>query len=226
MGGLRSSQPVAELQQALSHAVAFIMCVSQGYKHSANCRFEANHAHQLQAKGELKIVYVMMQEHYTTSSTPTQVDGWLGSMIADNAWYPGWTRDHVRASATLIAPRIGSIGRQGTTTKHATLSSSPAPGWVATTQQRTSEDHVALWLRRAGLACVIDSFRKLGIDWPALLFLSAMATRDRDSPARFEAWMALVFPSFPLGVRARLGHALLLPVELATDSPVTSVELC
>ncbi len=71
------------MAEALEAASVLIICVSKGYKESANCRMEAKYASQLSKKGKIKIFYVMMQREYTTVSEPDSCDGWLGIMIGE-----------------------------------------------------------------------------------------------------------------------------------------------
>ena len=72
---------MAKKREASSHAD----CCSD-YKISPNCRQEGSYARQQEKKGKLKIIYVMMQEQYTTGSSPECVDGWLAIMVADKLW--------------------------------------------------------------------------------------------------------------------------------------------
>ena len=47
------------------------------------------YTNDLHKRGKLKIIFVMMDETYTTRSTES-VDGWLGIMIGDNLWQALW----------------------------------------------------------------------------------------------------------------------------------------
>ena len=62
------------MAEAIEAASVVIVCVSKQYKESANCRMEAKYANQRLKKGKLKIVYVMMQEEYTTVSCEDTCD--------------------------------------------------------------------------------------------------------------------------------------------------------
>lgn len=69
------------MAEAVENSAVVIICVSAAYKLSANCRMEAKYA-SLRAKRDfLKILFVMMNEDYTTLSIPEACDGWLGIMI-------------------------------------------------------------------------------------------------------------------------------------------------
>jgi hypothetical protein len=58
------------MAEALEKSAVVIMCVSEQYKDSANCRMEAKYASQLANNQALRILFVMMQENYTTVSKP------------------------------------------------------------------------------------------------------------------------------------------------------------
>ncbi len=52
-------------------------------------------------------VFVMIEQGYTTRSSPEYVDGWLGLMIGDNLWHAMWAQDQVAAVAAAIHVAIG-----------------------------------------------------------------------------------------------------------------------
>lgn len=90
------------MAEAIECAHTAIVCVSREYKVSANCRLEANYINQRASKGLLEVIYVMMEEDYTTVSEPEAVDGYLGLMIGGSLWYPLWDEQQ-------ITPSVGSI---------------------------------------------------------------------------------------------------------------------
>jgi hypothetical protein len=55
----------------------------------------------LHKRGKLKIIFVMMDETYTTRSTES-VDGWLGIMIGDNLWQALWADKQLDQTAAAI----------------------------------------------------------------------------------------------------------------------------
>ena len=91
------------------------------------------YARQLEKKGRLKLVYVMMQEEcvraaaaaallprlrpyhvsvrYTTVSQPECVDGWLGVQLSDKLWFPCWSSNIMTESAARMMPLIASLER-------------------------------------------------------------------------------------------------------------------
>ena len=90
----------------LSHTV--VVFVSISYKCSANCRQEGKYANSMFKRNKLKIIYVMMDNNYTTVSSPDCVDGWLGIMIGDALWYPLWEQNHIESTAKEIVKLINS----------------------------------------------------------------------------------------------------------------------
>ena len=95
------------MADAIEHSHTIIICVSPAYKASANCRMEAKYANDMHKRGKVKLVFVMMDQAYTTRSSPEYVDGWLGLMIGDQLWHAMWADDHVAAVAAMIHVAIG-----------------------------------------------------------------------------------------------------------------------
>ena len=97
------------IAEALERSAIVIICVSQAYKLSANCRMEASYANILAKKGLLKLCFVMMNEDYTTISHPYYCDGWLGIMIGDHLWYPLYSeRDLFMTTREIISQLPGT----------------------------------------------------------------------------------------------------------------------
>jgi hypothetical protein len=95
------------MAEAIQLSDTVLICVSEDYKHSSNCRIEADYAKMLARRGLTKVVFLMMNEHYTTVSSPKFCDGWLGIMIGTEMWYPLWTDDKIAGTAKAIAQIIG-----------------------------------------------------------------------------------------------------------------------
>jgi hypothetical protein len=94
------------LAEAIEKSDTVVICVSAAYKRSSSCRLEATYAHALARRNKVKLVFVMMNEHYTTISSPNHCDGWLGFMIGDNLWYSMWHENRTNAVATEIAKSL------------------------------------------------------------------------------------------------------------------------
>ena len=101
------------MAEALEAAQIVIMCVSRIYKERPNCRMEAKYANHLYKKGKLQILYVMMQQDYTTVSEPHYCDGWLGIQIGDSLWYPLWGEDMVSPTVDCLQTLIGNKCKLG-----------------------------------------------------------------------------------------------------------------
>ncbi len=95
------------MADAIEHSHTIIICVSPAYKASANCRMEAKYANDMHKRGKVKLVFIMMEQDYTTRSSPEYVDGWLGLMIGDHLWHAMWAQDQVTAVAAAIHVAIG-----------------------------------------------------------------------------------------------------------------------
>jgi hypothetical protein len=96
------------MAEAIEASRFVIICVSREYKVSSNCRMEANYASIREKTGNLKLLYVMVQEDYTPVSLPNLVDGYLGKMVESSLWYPMWNDDQVSLTAHSLAEIIGS----------------------------------------------------------------------------------------------------------------------
>ena len=80
MDGLQWSEWVAPLTleamaKAVENAAVILVCVSERYKESPNCRSEAEYAYQLKKD----IIPLKMQRNYTA-------DGWLGMFVGTKLW--------------------------------------------------------------------------------------------------------------------------------------------
>jgi hypothetical protein len=92
---------------AIEHSHTIIVCVSRAYKASANCRMEAKYANDMHKRGKVNLVFAMMEQDYTTRSSPEYVDGWLGLMVGDQLWHGMWAHDQVAAVAAAIHGAVG-----------------------------------------------------------------------------------------------------------------------
>jgi len=103
------------MAEAIETSAAIIVCVSQPYKESANCRMEGKYATTRAKKGKVQLVFVMMDREYTTVSE-NSIDGWLAFMVGDSLWYPLWEDSHVHSTGSEIAKVLGNKGKIGTST--------------------------------------------------------------------------------------------------------------
>ena len=87
--------------EAFENAPVIVICVSKKYHELAI--EEANYAKGLEKIGKSSVLYVMLDENYTTESQPFRVSGWLGNMVTGTTWYPCWTKFQAHAS---VSPSI------------------------------------------------------------------------------------------------------------------------
>ena len=102
-----TDEPMAQAIEA-SHAV--IVCVSPQYKESVNCRSEAQYCKVWKKSHGLQLLYVMMDNEYTSVSKTT-VDGWLGFMLGTELWYPLWSPGNVQSTAIELGKLIRDNAR-------------------------------------------------------------------------------------------------------------------
>jgi DNA-directed RNA polymerase subunit F len=92
------------LADAIEASDTIIICVSPMYKLSSNCRIEASYASVLARRHQrLKILFVMMDDEYTTVSRPAYCDGWLASMIGHSVWFPLFSEEMLSSTAVSLA---------------------------------------------------------------------------------------------------------------------------
>ena len=98
----------AKMAEAIEKSHTVIVCVSRGYKDSVNCQKEASYAHQLKDKGKVKLIYVMVQQEFTTVSKPDCIQGPLALWIGDALWYPLWDVGQVQGTGDKLAGLVGN----------------------------------------------------------------------------------------------------------------------
>ena len=117
------------LSQAIEASHAVIVCVSPQYKESVNCRSEAQYCKVWKKSHGLQLLYVMMDNEYTTVSKTQTVDGWLGFMLGTELWYPLWSPGNVQSTAIELGKLIGDNAKSDGSSSSAP--SSPSKTMVA-----------------------------------------------------------------------------------------------
>lgn len=140
------------MAKAVEQAAVVLICVSQRYKESPNCRSEAEYAYQLRKD----IIPLMMQKNY-------KADGWLGMLLGTKLWIDFQSKHIVDSGVTKLIRELAGRGKDVDhtdglpaavirATEATTLTKQPSgpdvAGW-------TNED-VKKWLREIGLADVCD----------------------------------------------------------------------
>jgi hypothetical protein len=99
------------MTEAVEKSYTMIIFVSPEYKESANCRTEGLYGFKRAANSGLKVLYVMMNENYTTESRPVAVNGWLAGMIGAELWYPLWNKNQLTSTVNAVASKLGNYSR-------------------------------------------------------------------------------------------------------------------
>ena len=138
--------------KAVENAAVVLICVSQRYKESPNCRSEAEYAYQL----EKDIIPLMMEKNY-------KADGWLGMLLGTKLCIGFQSKDNIDSGVAKLVRELAGRGKDVDhtdgppeavirTTEATTLTKQPSgpdvAGW-------TNED-VKKWLKKIGLAQVCD----------------------------------------------------------------------
>jgi hypothetical protein len=105
-----SGNTLDAMTAAVEKSYMMIIFVSPEYKESANCRTEGLYGFKRSSNSSLKLVYVMMNENFTTETRPIAVDGWLAGMIGADLWYPLWKMEQLNAAVTAVAA-IGNAAK-------------------------------------------------------------------------------------------------------------------
>ena len=87
------------MAKAVENASVVLICVSQKYKQSPNCRSEAEYAYQLRKD----IIPLMMQRDYTP-------DGWLGIILGTRLWIDFRNDYNRNTSAEKLLKELGGRG--------------------------------------------------------------------------------------------------------------------
>ena len=93
------------MAKAIEVADVVIIFVSRAYRDSYNCKLEGRYAQVRERANLVKILFVMMEEDYTPESN-CGVDGWLGMLIGDHIYYPGWDTDKLDETVAELAKAI------------------------------------------------------------------------------------------------------------------------
>ena len=89
------------MAKAVENASVILVCVSQRYKESPNCRSEAEYAYQLRKD----IIPLMMEHNY-------RPDGWLGMIVGTKLWIDFRNSYGIEAGVGKLLRELGGRGRQ------------------------------------------------------------------------------------------------------------------
>jgi hypothetical protein len=108
---------IDHISHVIDKSYAVIVFLSSEYKENTLCRIEGNLAYNkaMTATGPSsspQLIYVMLNEQYTTRSHPRQIDGWLTNLINnDMTWYPLWNKDFLDSTLLAIVDELGNHGK-------------------------------------------------------------------------------------------------------------------
>ena len=88
------------MAKAVENASVVLVCMSQRYKESPNCRSDAEYAYQLRKD----IIPLMMQHNY-------KADGWLGMLVGTKLWIDFQSKYVIEAGAEKLIKELGGRGR-------------------------------------------------------------------------------------------------------------------
>jgi len=159
-----SVSTVDSMAKAVEEAVVVLVCFSERYKQSQNCRMEANYAFQ---RG-VDVVPLKMQQNYVP-------DGWLGLMIASKL-YIDFSEDSTFKAQFNILMRELKVRAGPAQGGSVELVSSAQEGETA----QTSPEDVAKWLADIGLSESVGRFKEQDmLDSLALRDLFSLWQRDQ-----------------------------------------------
>ena len=88
------------MAKAVENSSVVLICVSERYKESPNCRSEAEYAYQLRKD----IIPLMMQRKY-------RGDGWLGMLVGTKLWFDFNSQQSIEPSVTKLIKELGGRGK-------------------------------------------------------------------------------------------------------------------
>ena len=137
------------MAKAVENAAVVLVCVSQRYKESPNCRSEAEYAYQLRKD----IIPLMMQRNY-------KADGWLGILVGTKMWISFQSKHVIDSGVGKLIKELGGRGKDVDTTDgpggvlirpiEASLVTAPSQQSMTNVSNWTNED-VKIWLTEIGL---------------------------------------------------------------------------
>ena len=89
------------MAKAVEDSSVVLICVSERYKESPNCRSEAEYAYQLRKD----IIPLMMQRKY-------RGDGWLGMLVGTKLWFDFQSKHVLEQGVTKLIRELGGRGKE------------------------------------------------------------------------------------------------------------------
>ena len=137
------------MAKAVENAAVILVCVSERYKESPNCRSEAEYAYQLKKD----IIPLKMQRNYTA-------DGWLGMLVGPKLWIDFHCKRDIDSGVGKLIKELGGRGKDVDATdgpvealirqREASVVTAPPPQSLTKVSSWTNQD-VKKWLTQIGL---------------------------------------------------------------------------
>ena len=89
------------MAEAIEDSSVVLICLSERYKESPNCRAEAKYAF----KKRKDIIPLMMQRNY-------RPDGWLGFILGEKFWHDFQSKHVLEQSVTKLIRELGARGKE------------------------------------------------------------------------------------------------------------------
>ncbi|KAJ7387417.1 hypothetical protein OS493_004412 [Desmophyllum pertusum] len=140
------------MAKAVENASVVLVCVSQQYKESANCRSEAEYAYQLRKD----VIPLMMQRNY-------KADGWLGMLVGTKLWIGFQSKQVIDSGVGKLVKELAGRGKYIDVTDGPTEAVirpseasvlTTAPSSAATDVSGWTNEDVKKWLTEIGLGQV------------------------------------------------------------------------
>jgi len=103
------------MAKAVENSSVVLVCVSERYKESPNCRSEAEYAYQLRKD----IIPLMMQRKY-------RGDGWLGMLVGTKLWFDFNSKQSIEPGVTKLIKELGGRGKDVDNTDGPSVPVAPA----------------------------------------------------------------------------------------------------
>ncbi|KAJ7387415.1 hypothetical protein OS493_004410 [Desmophyllum pertusum] len=123
------------MAKAVENASVVLVCVSQRYKESANCRSEAEYAYQLRKD----VIPLMMQRNY-------KADGWLGMLVGTKLWIDFQSKQVIDLGVGKLVKELAGRGKDIDVTDGPTeVVIRPSEASVLTTAPSSAVTDVSGW---------------------------------------------------------------------------------
>ena len=138
--------------KAVENAAVVLICVSQRYKESPDCRSEAEYAYQLGKD----IIPLMMEKNY-------KADGWLGMLLGTKLSIGFESKDNIDSGVTKLVKELAGRGRDVDHTDgppkkriRKTTATTPTKQPSSPDVAKWTNEDAKRWLGKIGLAEVCD----------------------------------------------------------------------